>query len=62
MCDWILSILVGVFYCNDNGGDNDDNGLYLLFLLFDMLMMDSNNNSYLINVFMDYCYSDQDGD
>ncbi len=62
MRDWILSTSVGVFHRNDNGGDNDDNGLYLSFSLSDTPTMDSNNNSHSTNVSTDYRYSDQDGD
>lgn len=62
MRDWILSTSVGVFHRNDNGGDNDDNGLYLSFSLSDTPTMDSNNNSHSTNVSTDYRYSEQDGD
>ncbi|EHK5049883.1 TcfC E-set like domain-containing protein [Escherichia coli] len=60
MRDWILSTSVGVFHRNDNGGDNDDNGLYLSFSLSDTPTMDSNNNSHSTNVSTDYRYSEQD--
>ncbi|MCV5388176.1 fimbrial protein, partial [Escherichia coli] len=50
------------FHRNDNGGDNDDNGLYLSFSLSDTPTMDSNNNSHSTNVSTDYRYSEQDGD
>lgn len=62
MRDWILSTSVGVFHRNDNGADNDDNGLYLSFSLSDTPTPDSHNNSHSTNVSTDYRHSDQDGD
>lgn len=62
MRDWVLSTSVGVFHRNDDGNDNDDNGVYLTLSLSDTPAMDSNNNSHSTNVTTDYRHSDQDGD